>query len=264
MRRPASRSRSSRSRPIDPAEHAGETHAQGDFEPGEVRQRDESDSRPLRLENLVDPGGRQIEQLVQAFAAERVGLRRCLHLDQAPVPGHHDVHVHLRLRVLVVGEVEQRHAADDADRNGGDLAGEGPRQAEAVEGTARSDPRAGDRGTARAAVGLKDVAVEPERALAERLEVGDRRAARGRSAAGSRPCARPACRARPRARYGHRSTRGAASTPPSSSRGRCGGASAGRPPRSSPCRGRASSPARTGRPRAAARGTRCSSVSGRS
>ena len=37
----------------------------------------------------------------------------------------------------------------------------------------RGDVRAADRRAARAAVGLEDVAVEPERPLAERLEVGD-------------------------------------------------------------------------------------------
>ena len=64
---------------------------------------------------------------------------------------------------------------------------------EPVERAARRDVRAGDRRAARAAVGLEHVAVEPDRPLAERLEVDDRRGARARSAAGSRPCGRPAC-----------------------------------------------------------------------
>ena len=62
-----------------------------------------------------------------------------------------------------------------------------------VERAARGDVRAGDRGAARAAVGLQHVAVEPDRPLSERLEVGHARGARGRSAAGSRPSGRPAC-----------------------------------------------------------------------
>ena len=131
---------------------------------------------------------------------ERHALGRRLHLDEPAVAGHHDVHVDVGGRVLGVVEVEQRLAVDDADRDGRDRAGERLREAEAVERALRRDVRAADRRAARAAVGLEHVAVEPDRPLAERLEVDDARAARGRSAAGSRPCARPACRATPRAR----------------------------------------------------------------
>ena len=86
----------------------------------------------------------------------------------------------------VVGEVEQRLAVDDADADRGDVVGERNR----ARATSRSrsvsqrerqrDERAGDRRRARAAVGLDDVAVDPDRALAERRQVRDRRAAIGR------------------------------------------------------------------------------------
>src|SRR5262249_57689885 len=46
--------------------------------------------------------------------------------------------------------------------------------AEGVGGRGGGDRGAGDRGAPRAAVGLQHVAVEPERPLAERGEVGDR------------------------------------------------------------------------------------------
>ena len=88
-----------------------------------------------------------------------------------PSPGHHDVHVGLGGRVLGVLEVEERLAVDDPDRDGGDRPGERLREAELVERAARGDVRAGDRRAARAAVGLQHVAVEPDRPLAERLEV---------------------------------------------------------------------------------------------
>ncbi len=97
-----------------------------------------------------------------------------LHLDEAAVRGHDDVHVRLRGRVLRVVEVEQRPALDHADRDGGDLAAERLREPEAVECARGGDVRARDRSAARAAVGLDHVAVEPEGALAERLEVAHR------------------------------------------------------------------------------------------
>src|SRR4030095_10936284 len=48
------------------------------------------------------------------------------------------------------------------------------RETEALERAARRDPGPGDGRAARPPVGLENVAVEPERALAEGLEVADR------------------------------------------------------------------------------------------
>src|SRR5437667_350130 len=78
-----------------------------------------------------------------------------------------------RSKPLAVVEVEQGLPVDDADGHGGELARERLRKPEAVEREARRDPRAGDRGAPRAPVGLEHVAVEPERALAQSLEVAD-------------------------------------------------------------------------------------------
>ena len=61
------------------------------------------------------------------------------------------------------------------------------------------DPGAGDRRAARAAVGLQHVAVDADRALAERRRGSRPRASSGRSAAGSRACGPTACRRPPRA-----------------------------------------------------------------
>ena len=127
----------------------------------------------LRDRDLLDPGLRQLEQLVEANAGEGHLLRGRLHLDQPPVAGHDDVHVDLGGRVLGVVEVEQRHAVDDADRDRGDRPRQRLREPEPVERATRRDVGAADRGAARAAVGLEHVAVELDRALAERLEVDD-------------------------------------------------------------------------------------------
>src|SRR5262249_48306256 len=80
-------------------------------------------------------------------------------------------------------------------------------------------------------------------------------APRARSAAGSRPSAPRACPELPRARFVRRSTRAAASTRPSPTRGRSGRASAARAPRPTPCTGRRARPATTAPCRAAGRGT---------
>ena len=107
-------------------------------------------------------------------------------------------------RVLGVVEVEHRHAVDDADRHRGDLAVSGlapsePLRDQRVDRHRQRDVGAGDRRGAGAAVGLQHVAVERDRALAERAPGRPRRAASGRSGAGSPACGRLACRAPPRA-----------------------------------------------------------------
>ena len=141
-------------------------------------------------------------------------LRRRLHLDEPAVAGHDDVQVDVGGRVLDVVEVEQELAADDPERDRRDRARHRLREPEPVERPPRRDPGPGDRRAARAAVGLEHVAVEPERPLAERLEVGRPRGRRGRSGAGSRRCAPSASRTRPRAASAAPSTPAAASTRP--------------------------------------------------
>ena len=176
VRSPASCSRSSRSSPIAPASAAA-TSRRSDALPERRAQAPRGDLRGLALRHgqLVDPAGGEVEQRVEQLARERVALGRRLHLDEPAVARHHDVHVGFRARVLGVVEVEQRHAVDDAHRDGRDRTGQRLREAEPVECPERCDIRAGDRGTAGAAVGLQHVAVEPERPLAQRLEVADDR-----------------------------------------------------------------------------------------
>ena len=65
-------------------------------------------------EELVDPRRREREQRVELAARERELLGGALHLDEAALAGHDDVHVHVGAAVLLVGEVEHRHGVDDA------------------------------------------------------------------------------------------------------------------------------------------------------
>ena len=98
----------------------------------------------------------------------------------SPLAGHDHVHVDLGAAVLDVRQVEQRLAVDDADRHRGDrVAQRHPRQRAARRPAAgrRAVQRhvaAADRRAAGAAVGLDHVAVDPDRALAERGEVDHR------------------------------------------------------------------------------------------
>ena len=119
---------------------------------------------------------RERQQVVQVRARERGALGGRLDLDEPAVAGHDHVGVDLRRGVLGIVQVEQRDAVDDPARHGGDAAGE-RRAGEATvlhqlaDGELERDVAAGDRGAAGAAVGLQDVAVDVDGALAERREV---------------------------------------------------------------------------------------------
>ena len=77
----------------------------------------------LECSDLADAGGREAEQLVEGLACERVALGGRLHLDEAAVAGHHDVHVGVGADVLLVGQVQPRDPVDDPHRHGGDRPG---------------------------------------------------------------------------------------------------------------------------------------------
>src|SRR5579884_743127 len=178
VRRPAPRSRSSRSNPIAPPSAAAtprrSTRSPQPSVGTAALSKWRSRELELQLRDPADPERRKVDQLVEQLARERVPLRRRLHLDEPAVAGHDDVHVGLRRRVLGVVEVEERRAVDDADGDRGDRVAERFREAEALERSTAGDVGAADRRAARAAVGLEDVAVEPERPRAERLEIDDR------------------------------------------------------------------------------------------
>jgi hypothetical protein len=101
-----------------------------------------------------------------------------LGFDEAAVGEHDDVHVDGGAGVLFVAEVEEDVAVDDADAGGGDhlfergcFQGSGCDQFS--EGEGQGDAGSGDGSGAGASVGLEDVAVEDDGALAEGLHVYD-------------------------------------------------------------------------------------------
>src|SRR5688572_235318 len=166
VRSPASRSRSSRSRPIAPPSPAATKSLI-------ATSSHESSGKGVLLcpRDLCDPSRREVEQLVELLAGERQAFGGRLHLDELAVARHHDVHVGLGGRVLGVLEIEERLTVDDPDGDGSDRPRERLREAELVERATGGHVCAGDRRAARPPVGLKHVAVEPDRPLAQRLEV---------------------------------------------------------------------------------------------
>src|SRR4051794_27478072 len=137
------------------------------------------DRLELRSLDALHAGSAELEQAVELDAVERLPLGRPLHLDEAAPARHDDVEVDLGGRVLLVVEIEYGLPLDDPARDGGDTRGERQlaqlaRVDQPAERAVQRDVAAADRCTARAAVGLQDVAVDPHGALAERLEVDDR------------------------------------------------------------------------------------------
>ena len=119
-----------------------------------------------------------VEHLAELLAGVGVLLGGGLGLDEAAVGEHDDVHVYRCAGVFFVGEVEEDVAVDDADAGGGNhlaegrgLEGSGGHEFPQREG--EGDAGSGDGCGAGSAVGLDDVAVEDDGALAEGLHIDD-------------------------------------------------------------------------------------------
>ena len=76
----------------------------------------------LQRDQLADALFGQAQQRVHLGAREGRAFGRALHFDEVAGAGHHHVHVGVAGRVFGVFEVEQRRAADDADRDRGHVA----------------------------------------------------------------------------------------------------------------------------------------------
>src|SRR5258708_36920010 len=60
------------------------------------------------------PRRREVQQLIELVAAERVAFRGALHFDERAAAVHHHVPVRLFVRVLGIVQIEHRRAAVDA------------------------------------------------------------------------------------------------------------------------------------------------------
>jgi len=129
-------------------------------------------------EELADTLFGEVEHLVELGAGVGVLFGGGLGFDEAAVGQHDDVHVDGGAGVFFVTEVEQGVAVDDADGGCGDhlferRGLEGAGGDELRESDGEGDGGSGDGGGAGSAVGLEDVAVEDDGALAEGLHVDD-------------------------------------------------------------------------------------------
>ena len=134
----------------------------------------------LRGEEFADALFGVVEHGVELGAGVGVVFGGGLGFDEAAVGEHDDVHVDVGAGVFFVAEVEEDVAVDDADarwRRPSGCSGEVlsvPAATSLLSARARATAGAGDGGGAGASVGLEDVAVEDDGALAEGLHVDDR------------------------------------------------------------------------------------------
>ena len=113
-----------------------------------------------------------------SLLAERVLLGGRLHLDDVAGAGHDEVRVRVGAGILRIVEIEHRDALVDAARDRRDVIAQRlgldhVARLHPGEAVGQRDPGAGDRGGARAAVGLDHVAIDGDLPLAQRLEVDD-------------------------------------------------------------------------------------------
>src|SRR5690348_5564421 len=117
VRRPAARSRSSRSAPIAPPRTAAMPSRRRMC--GQLREI-AADSIGLLLADQAAAARSEIEQLAERVPREGIFFRRRLHLDEPAVAGHDDVHVGVGVGILGVVEIEHGHPVDDADGHSSD------------------------------------------------------------------------------------------------------------------------------------------------
>jgi ATP-dependent RNA/DNA helicase IGHMBP2 len=110
---------------------------------------------------------------------ERGLLAGSLDLHEAAPAGHHHVHVHGGVEILLVIRVQHGKFADPGDTDGGDAVAKhgagaaGQQLPQAMERVDNGDEAGGDAGGAGAAIGFQHVAIDGDQPLAQRCEVGD-------------------------------------------------------------------------------------------
>src|SRR5256886_1015753 len=125
----------------------------------------------LRLDQLCGALHRQLEHLLHLFRLEWFLLGGSLDLDETSVLREHAIHVRLGGEIFEVVEVKPGlplHDAD-ADRRNEMLDGQHPQQVALdglLQGEVERDESTGDRRSPRTAVGLQDVTVDHDGALA--------------------------------------------------------------------------------------------------
>src|SRR5438874_4266945 len=120
----------------------------------------------LERDESPDAGAGETQQIVQACPIERRLLGGALDLDEFAGARNDHVHVHGGAAILYIVQVQDWAPADDADADRRHAVADGRADAGLAKGVGDRDEAAGDRGRARSTVGLDDVAVDPDGALA--------------------------------------------------------------------------------------------------
>jgi hypothetical protein len=118
------------------------------------------------------------EHLIHLRLGEGGLFATALDFDKVAILGEHEVAIDIGLGVLLVAEVEQGFVFPDAGADGGNLLfqrllGDLAFVEQAIEGNGSGHAGTGDRGGAGAAIGLEDIAVDTEGALAELGQIHD-------------------------------------------------------------------------------------------
>lgn len=134
------------------------------------------DGVALELGDGADTGFGELEHVGELGAAEGGFFAAALKFDELEVFGHDDVEIDGGVFVFDVVKIEERCAVNDAARHGGDeflhwVLLELSLGEKFFNGDADGDAGSGDGCGAGAAVGLENVAVDPNGARSEGLEV---------------------------------------------------------------------------------------------
>jgi hypothetical protein len=130
----------------------------------------------LEGEKLSEAEMAEGEHGMELRFVERGFFAAALEFDETLVIGHNEVHIDLSIDVFGVAEIEEGRILDHSDTDSGDGVEEWVfcdflSLDEALDGEGEGDEAAGDGGGSGAAVGLEDVAIDPDGARAEFEEV---------------------------------------------------------------------------------------------
>src|SRR5690606_21368305 len=124
----------------------------------------------------LDAAAGECEKLSELLLRKRRFFARTLHFDVAALSSHDDIEVDARVFVFDVIKVENRLILIDSDADGGDgiderIFGNLAMDDCFFDSNSSGDVGAGNGGGARPAIGLENVAVEPEGLPGEPLQI---------------------------------------------------------------------------------------------
>ena len=105
-------------------------------------------------------------------------FRRSLNFDELPDSSHDEIHVHVRFAILFIAKIQKNLPFDNSDAHRRNrilyrIMLIMPRPSQLSYRFCERHVSASDRRRTRAAVGLNDVAIDPDRSLAEAAQISD-------------------------------------------------------------------------------------------